>query len=85
MLTEEQEREIARIDSGESLWDESEPVEEPLHVKQPLDKMITLRLSDAHWKVLVAEARELGVGPMALIRMWVAVKVSNVQRSKQPA
>mgnify|MGYP001434299392 CR=1 FL=1 len=56
MLTEEQEREIARIDAGESLWDESEPVEEPLQMKQTLGKMVTLRLSDARRKTLLGHA-----------------------------
>lgn len=82
MLTEAQEREVARIDAGESLWDESVPVEEPLEVKQPLGKVVSMRLSDAQWKALYAEAQELGVGPTTLARMWVLkeLRVSGALR-----
>ena len=71
MLTEAQEREVARIDAGESLWDESVPIEEPLEFKQPLGKVVSMRLTDAQWKALYAEAKELGVGPTTLARMWI--------------
>jgi hypothetical protein len=71
MLTEAQEREVARIDAGESLWDESVPIEEPLEFRQPLGKVVSMRLTDRQWQALYAEARELGVGPTTLARMWV--------------
>lgn len=71
MLTEAQEREVARIDAGESLWDESEPLEETMDFKQPLGKVVSMRLTNAQWKALYAEARELGVGPTTLARMWI--------------
>jgi hypothetical protein len=71
MLTEAQEREAARIDAGESLWDESVPINEPLEFRQPLGKVVSMPLTDAQWKALYAEARELGVGPTTLARMWV--------------
>lgn len=71
MLTEAQEREVARIDAGESLWDESVSVEEPWEFKQPLGKVVSMRLTDAQWKALYAEAQEIGVGPTTLVRIWV--------------
>ena len=71
MLTEAQEREVARIDAGESLWDESDPFEETMDFKQPLGKVVSMRLTDAQWKALYGEARELGVGPTTLARMWI--------------
>lgn len=71
MSTEAQAREVARIDAGERLWDESVPDDEPVEVKQPLGKVVSMRLTDAQWKALYAEAKELGIGPTTLARMWV--------------
>jgi hypothetical protein len=87
MLTEAQEREVARIDAGESLWDESVPVEETMDFKQPLGKVVSMRLTDAQWKALYAEARELGVGPTTLARMWILkeLRASRVPGPSIPA
>jgi hypothetical protein len=42
-----------------------------LEVKKPLDKVIPIRLSADKWEQIRAEARELGVGPSTLARMWI--------------
>jgi hypothetical protein len=39
--------------------------------KAGLDKIVTLRLSASDWVKLEDDARELGIGPTTLIRMWV--------------
>jgi len=40
-------------------------------VKKPLDKVIPIRLSTEKWEELRKEARELGIGPTTLARMWI--------------
>jgi hypothetical protein len=87
MLTEAQEREVARVDAGERLWDESVPLEEPLEFKQPLGKVVSMRLTDAQWKALYAEAKGLGVGPTTLARMWVLkeLRAPGALRPHHPA
>jgi len=40
-------------------------------VKKLLDKVIPVRLSADKWEELRREARELGVGPTTLARMWL--------------
>jgi hypothetical protein len=42
-----------------------------LEVKKPLDMVIPIRLSADKWEQIRAEARELGVGPSTLARMWI--------------
>jgi hypothetical protein len=39
--------------------------------KPPLDKVMAVRLSAADWMKLEGEARELGIGPTTLVRMWI--------------
>ena len=63
------EREIERIEQ-EDAWDEDDEVVE-VEVKKPLDKVIPVRLSSEKWEELRREAREVGVGPTTLARMWL--------------
>ncbi|MFA5186776.1 MAG: hypothetical protein WC551_09890 [Patescibacteria group bacterium] len=51
-------------------WDETDEVVK-VEVKKPLDKVIPVRLSSDKWEQLRQEARELGVGPTTLVRMWI--------------
>lgn len=62
-------KELERIEQGEA-WDESDKVV-PVKVKRPLDKVVPVRLSAADWEKLREEARELGIGPTTLARMWL--------------
>jgi hypothetical protein len=39
--------------------------------KQPLDKVMAVRLSAIDWLKLEGEAKELGIGPTTLARMWI--------------
>ena len=61
--------EIQRIDQGDA-WDESDEVVQ-VEVKKPLDKVIPVRLSAEKWEEMRKEARELGIGPTTLARMWI--------------
>ena len=51
-------------------WDEGDEVVQ-LEVKRPLDKVIPVRLSADKWEELRREAREMGIGPTTLARMWI--------------
>lgn len=62
-------REVERIERGDA-WDESDEVVQ-VEVKKPLDKVIPVRLSAEKWEELRREARELGIGPTTLARMWI--------------
>jgi len=54
----------------DNAWNDSDEVVQ-LKVKKPLDKVIPIRLSADKWEEIRQEARELGVGPTTLVRMWV--------------
>ena len=60
---------IKDIEQGNA-WDESDEVVQ-IEVKKTLDKVIPVRLSGDKWEELRREARELGVGPTRLARMWL--------------
>jgi hypothetical protein len=60
---------IEEIDRGNAWAEDDEVVR--VEVKKPLDKVIPVRLSADKWEELRREARELGVGPTTLARMWI--------------
>jgi len=62
-------KEIERIEHGDA-WDEKDEVVQ-VEIKKPLDKVIPVRLSSEKWEELRKEARELGIGPTTLARMWI--------------
>jgi hypothetical protein len=62
-------KEVERIEQGDA-WEESAEVV-PVEVKKPLDKVIPVRLPSDKWEQIRQEARDLGVGPTTLARMWI--------------
>ena len=60
---------IIKIEQGNA-WDESDEVVQ-VEVKKPLDKVIPVRLPGDKWEELRREAKELGIGPTTLARMWI--------------
>ena len=60
---------VERIEQGEA-WDKTDEVVQA-EVKKPLDKVIPVRLSADKWEEIRQEARELGIGPTTLARMWI--------------
>ena len=62
-------KEIERIEQGDA-WDKADEVVQ-VEVKKPLDKVIPVRLPGEKWEELRKEARELGIGPTTLARMWL--------------
>ena len=71
-------KQIERVEQGDA-WDESDEVVQ-VEVKKPLDKVIPVRLSAEKWEELRKEARELGIGPTTLARMWILERLR--QRTK---
>ncbi len=76
-------KEVERIESGEA-WEETDEVVE-IEVKRPLDKVIPVRLPSEKWEELRREARELGVGPTTLARMWILEKLRQVVGARKSA
>jgi len=60
---------VEDIERGDA-WNESDEVVR-VEVKKPLDKVIPVRLPADKWEQIRKEARELGVGPTTLARMWI--------------
>ena len=54
-------------------------------MKRPLDKVIPVRLPSEKWEELRREARELGVGPTTLARMWILEKLRQVMLTRKSA
>ncbi len=63
------EKVVENIEQGDA-WNESDEVVH-VEVKKPLDKVIPVRLPADKWEQIREEARELGVGPTTLARMWI--------------
>lgn len=76
-------KELQRIEQGEA-WEESDEVVQ-VEVKRPLDKVVPVRLPAAEWAKLREEARELGVGPTTLARMWILERLRLRSISPQDA
>jgi hypothetical protein len=60
---------VEDIERGDA-WNEGDEVAR-VEVKKPLDKVIPVRLPADKWEQIRAEARELGIGPTTLARMWI--------------
>jgi len=60
---------VEKIERGDA-WEETDEVVH-VEVKKPLDKVIPVRLPADKWEQMREEARELGVGPTTLARMWI--------------
>ena len=60
---------LKEIEQGNA-WDKSDEVVQ-VEVKKPLDKVIPVSLSTDRREEISREARELGVCPTTLARMWI--------------
>ena len=65
----EQSKAIEKIERGNA-WEDTDVVVD-VAVKKPLDKIIPIRLSADKWQQMREEAKELGIGPTTLARMWI--------------
>ena len=77
------EQEVQKIEKGDA-WEQTDEVVE-VEVRRPLDKVIPVRLSSDKWEELRREARELGVGPTTLARMWILEKLRHVVLARKSA
>jgi len=75
------EREVQRLEEGEA-WEETDEAVD-VEVKRPLDKVIPTRLPSDTWEELRREARELGVGPTTLARMWVLERLRQITLARE--
>jgi hypothetical protein len=72
---------IEKIENSDS-WKNDDTVVE-LKLKQPLEKVIPVRLSSDQWQHLYAEAKTLGIGPTTLARMWLIEKLQAIIKSNR--
>ena len=75
---------VIRYDAGDDAWEDSDEVVQ-IEVKRPLDKVIPIRLSGDKWEALRREAKELGIGPTTLARMWILERLRLVERGGMPS
>lgn len=68
------------IEQGDAWKETDEAVE--AEVKHPLDKVIPVRLSSEKWEALRREARELGLGPSTLARMWILERLRGQMQGR---
>jgi hypothetical protein len=68
----------------EPTWEQTDEVVE-IEVKRPLDRVIPVRLPSEKWEELRREARELGVGPTTLARMWILEMLRQVMLTRKSA
>ena len=71
---------IQRIEQGDA-WDQSDEVVK-VDMKKPLDKVIPVRLSADKWEALRKGARELGIGPTTLARMWILDRLRQKSKAR---
>jgi hypothetical protein len=71
---------VERFEKGDA-WDETDEVVQ-IEVKKPLTIVVPVRLSEEKWKELRAEAKELGIGPSTLVRMWVLDRLRQIEKNK---
>lgn len=76
-LDEAQRAEVERFEAGEDLAEGAQAVD--LRARRPLTKVVPIRMSDEQWDLLRQEARDLGVRPTTLLRMWVLERLRAVK------
>lgn len=77
------EEQVKQIEAG-AAWEDTDEVVEA-QVKRPLDKVVPVRLPSDKWEELRREARELGVGPTTLARMWILEHLRHVRLARKSA
>jgi hypothetical protein len=81
LTPEEIQAEVDRIDAGGNAWsDDDEEVE--MDIKIPLDKVVSIKLTDAEFRLLLKEARSLGVGHNTLAQQWVLDRLKTKSKAK---
>jgi hypothetical protein len=78
--TDDIEAYVARIDAGESAWS-ADDVEVDIEFG-PLNVAVPVTMSPEKYAELNAEAKELGIGPAELLRVWAMERLRQVRRRK---
>lgn len=73
---------VKRYEAGDAWDDASEEVE--LDIRVPLDKVMPVRLTADQWAALRRRARDVGVGPSTLARMWIVEKLDMLPAQSAP-
>ena len=73
--------EIDRIDAGGSAWSDDDE-EVTLDIKTPLDILVSIKLTDAEFRLLLKEARSQGVGHNTLAQKWVVERLRSESKAK---
>jgi len=81
LTPEEIQAEVDRIDAGGNAWSDDDE-EVTLDIKTPLDKVVSIRLTDAEFRILLKEARSLGVGHNTLAQKWVLERLQSKSKAK---
>jgi hypothetical protein len=82
-MNERTRKEIERLEAGGDSWEASTAIKEPVSVKQPLDKVLQVRLSEEQWLGLRSRAHDIGIGPATLMRMWVVEKLREAEPARR--
>jgi len=75
-------KEVERIDAGGTAWSHDDEEVLDFEVKRPLDKLVSIRLTDAEFRLLLKEARSRGVGHNTLAHDWVMERLKSKAKSK---
>lgn len=75
------EEEVEWLETHDSWDDADEDVE--VKGKMPLDTVVPVRVTGDVWRALHREAKELGVGPTTLARMWIMEKLRAVEAGRK--
>ena len=62
-------------------WEETDEVVE-IEVKEPLDIVVPVRMPKSKWEALRREAREIGLGPSTLARVWILERLKEMPTPK---
>ena len=81
MTPEEIQAEVDRIDAGGNAWCDDDEEVTP-DIKIPLEKVVSIKLTDAEFRLLLGEARSLGVGHNTLAQQWVVDRLKAVSKAK---
>jgi hypothetical protein len=78
----ELDREIQRLEETDNAWEDTDEVVE-VEFKRPLDIVVPVRLSRDTWEELRYEAKEIGVGPSTLARMWLLERLKEKAKHRK--
>ena len=81
LTPEEIQAEIDRIDAGGSAWSDDDE-EVVLDIKTPLDILVSIKLTNAEFRLLLKEARSLGIGHNSLAQKWVLERLRAKSKAK---